>query len=256
MPRLIPLRPAAACALALMFALSIAGSASALPGTNQPPRLRVVGRGGKVLAERSVGTSGRVSIKTSPKANCLGRGTGGSGRAVKIKGATALGVLARASKSTSTLRPLLLTDHFLAEFGLGLCGIGHSNATSRLSWYLKVNHKDPQRGGEQVKVRPGDEVLWALEPFPYPEELSLVAPFSANSNVPFEVTVYSYDDKGKKKPAAGAIVTGASGPTDAGGHAMVTLSEKAALIARLGKDIPSNSAVIAICLPDGACPTP
>lgn len=256
MPRLIPFRLAAACALALLFALSIAGSVSALPGTNQPLHLRVVGKGGKVLAESSVGASGKVSIKTSPKANCLGKGTGGSGRAVKIKGATALGVLAKASKSTSALKPLLLTDHFLSEFGLGLCGIGHSKATSTLSWYLKVDHKNPQRGGEQVKVRPGDEVLWALEPFPYPEELSLVAPFSANPNVPFEVTVYSYDDKGKKKPAAGAIVTGASGPTDASGHAMVTLSEEATLTARLGKDIPSNNAVVAMCLPNGACPTP
>jgi hypothetical protein len=255
MPRLVPFRLAAACALALLFALSIAGSAAALTETNQPPHLRVVGKGGKVLAESVVGTSGQVSIKTSPKANCLGKGTGGSGRAVKVKGATALGVLAKASKSTSALKPLLLTDHFLSEFGLGLCGIGNSKATRTLSWYLKVNHRNPQRGGEQVKVHAGDEVLWALEPFPYPEELSLVAPFSAHPGVAFEVTVYSYDDKGKKKPAAGAIVTGASGPTDAGGHAMVTLSEAATLVARSGKDIPSNGALVSMCLSNGVCPT-
>jgi hypothetical protein len=254
MPRLIPFRLAAACALALVLVLSIGGSASAVTATNPPPQLRVVGKGGKALAETSVGTSGKVSIKTSPKANCLGRGTGGSGRAVKIKGATALGVLARASKSTAALKPLLLTDHFLSEFGLGLCGIGTSKSTPKLSWYLKVNHKNPNRGGEQVKVRPGDQVLWALEPFPYPEELSLVAPFSAHPGVPFEVTVFSYDDKGKKKPAAGATVTGALLPTDASGHTMVTLTEAGSLVATLGKDIPSNGAFVLMCQPNGACP--
>jgi len=254
MPRLVPFRLAAACALALILVLSVGGSATAVTATNPSPQLRVVGKGGKVLAETSVATSGKVSVKTSPKANCLGRGTGGSGRSVKVKGGTALGVLARASKSTAALKPLLLTDHFLSEFGLGLCGIGNSKATSKLSWYLKVNHKNPNRGGETVKVKPGDEVLWALEPFPYPEELSLVAPFSAHPGVPFEVTVYSYDDRGKKKPAAGATVTGASGPTDASGHAMVTLSAEATLVARLGKDIPSNGAFVLMCQPNGACP--
>jgi hypothetical protein len=241
---------------ALLIALLTAGPASALVASSHPPQLRVVGKGGKVLAETSVGTSGHVSIKTSPKANCLGKGTGGSGRAVKIKGATALGVLARASKSIPTLRPLLLTDHFLSEFGLGLCGIGNSKSTRTLSWYLKVNHKNPERGGEQVKVRPGDEVLWALEPFPYPEELSLVAPLSAHPGVPFEVTVFSYDDKGKKKPAAGATVTGALLPTDASGHTMVALTEDGSLVATRGKDIPSNSDRVAMCSPSGACPTP
>jgi hypothetical protein len=254
MPRLVPFRLAAACALALVLVLSIGGSATAVTANNHPPQLRVVGRGGKVLAETSPGTFGRVSIRTSPKANCLGRGTGGSGHAVKIKGATALGVLARASKSTPALKPLLLTDHFLSEFGLGLCGIGSSKATSKLSWYLKVNHENPNRGGEQVKVKPDDEVLWALEPFPYPEELSLVTPFSAHPGVPFEVTVYAYDDKGRKKPAAGATVTGASGPTDASGHAMVTLTEVTALVARRGKDIPSNGGTVLMCSPSGACP--
>lgn len=254
MPRLIPFRLAAACALALVLVLAVGGSATAVTATNPPPQLRVVGKGGKVLAETSVSTAGKVSIKTSPKANCLGRGTGGSGRAVKIKGATALGVLARASKSTAALRPLLLTDHFLSEFGLGLCGIGKSKATRTLSWYLKVNHKNPNLGGESVKVKPGDEVLWALAPFPYPEELSLVAPASAHPGVPFEVTVYSYNDKGKKKPASGATVTGAVLPTDASGHTTVTLIEESTLRATRGKNIPSNGAVVLMCQPSGACP--
>ena len=32
--------------------------------------------------------------------------------------------------------------------------------------------------------------------------------------MPFEVRVLSYDDKGKRKPVKGALVTGGAGPTD------------------------------------------
>jgi hypothetical protein len=246
MPRLVPFRLAAACALALVVVFCVPAAIAKGPVVN----LRVVGKGGKVLAERSLG-AGATSIKTSPKANCLGAGTGGSGRSVKVKAGSALAALARASKSTAALRPLSITDHYLAEFGLGLCGIGKSKATSSLSWYLKVNHRAAQRGGEQTKVHAGDEVLWALEPYPYPDELALSAPSVAEAGKPFAVSVFSYDEKGKKKPVAGANVTGAVLPTDAEGHATVVLTEPAKLIASDGKDIPSNQ--VAVCL-GASCP--
>jgi len=246
MPRFVPFRLAAACALALLLLLSTAALASA-KGTRVS--LRVVGSGGKVLSEQFVGAK-TASIKTSPKATCLGAGTGGSGKSVQVKGATALGVLGQASKITPALRPLSVTDHFLSEFGLGLCGIGKSQTTKKLSWYLKVNHKNPNKGGEQVKLHKGDEVLWALEPYPYPDELALIAPHEAEVGKPFTVSVFSYDDKGKKTPAAGVSVTGASAPTGADGTATVTLSAPSVLIATAGKDIPSNQ--IAVCV-SGAC---
>jgi hypothetical protein len=246
MPRLVPFRLAAACALALLFVLWTAAAIAKGPVVE----LRVVGSGGKILAEEAVSTA-NTSIRTSPKATCLGKGTGGSGRSVQVKGTTALGVLARAAKSTPALRPLLATDHYLAEFGLGLCGVGKSKATRTLSWYLKVDHKNPQRGGEQVKVHAGDEVLWALEPYPYPKELALSAPGEALPGVPFEVRVFAYEDGGKRKPAAGVTVTGATAPTDAEGRASVVLGAPAELIARHGKDIPSNQ--VAVCV-GGACP--
>jgi hypothetical protein len=246
MPRLVPTRLAAVCALALMLLLSTAALAVA-----KAPRvsLRVVGSGGKVLAEEFVNAK-TTSIKTSPKATCLGGGTGGSGKSVQIKGATALGVLGQASKLTPALRPLSVTDHFLSQFGLGLCGIGKSKTTKKLSWYLKVNHKNPNKGGELVKLHSGDEVLWALEPYPYPDELALIAPHEAEPGKPFTVSVFSYDDKGKKTPAAGVSVTGASAPTGADGTTAVTLSAPGVLIATHGTDIPSNQ--VAVCL-NGAC---
>ncbi|HKB50385.1 MAG TPA: hypothetical protein VKC63_03020 [Solirubrobacterales bacterium] len=247
MPRLIPFRLVAACALAFVLVLSTAVAAAA-KGT--PVDLRVVGGGSKILAEEALGAS-TTSIKTSPKALCFGKGTGGSGKSVTIEGSTALGVLGQAAKTTAALRPLLITDHFVSEFGLGLCGIGKSSSTSKLSWYLKVNHKNPNRSGETVKLHAGDEVLWALEPFPYPKELALIAPEAAEAGKPFTVSVFAYDDKGKKKPAAGVTVTGASAPTDAEGHATVVLSAPGVLAATHGKDIPSNQ--VAVCL-GGVCP--
>jgi hypothetical protein len=248
MPRLVPFRLAAACALALVFAFSLSAVASA---KGPVASLRVVGKGGKVLDEDSFGTGGSVSVKPSPKATCFGPGTGGSGRKMSLKGPTALGMLARAAQSTSALRPLLITDHFFDEFGLGICGVGGTNATSKSSWYVKLNHKVPPVGGEKVKVRAGDEVLWGYGSYPYPDELGLTAPASAQANVPFTVTVVAYDEKGKRAPVEGATVSGASGPTDSAGHATVTLSAPTSLVAKHGKDTPS--AAVPVCV-DGNCP--
>lgn len=245
MPRLIPIRLAAACALALALSLSITASAVA-KGVSAD--LRVVGKGGKILSEQTLST-GTTTIKTSPKATCFGSGTGGSGKSVTIKGATALGLLGQAAKSTGSLRPLLVTDAF--DFGLGICGIGGNVAGGKASWYVKVNHKGATVGAEQIKLHAGDEVLWDLAPsYPYPNELALEAPESATAGSPFEVRVFSYDEKGKRKPVAGATVIGASGPTGSDGRATVTLLAPALLTAHHGKDIPSAAAV---CI-GGACP--
>ncbi|HMC49724.1 MAG TPA: hypothetical protein VKH20_03695 [Solirubrobacterales bacterium] len=246
MPRLVPFRLVAACVLALLLLLP---SAALAAGKGTKVSVRVVGSGGKALADEFVNAK-TTSIKTSSKATCLGGGTGGSGKSVQVKGPNALGALSQASKLTPSLRPLLVTDHFLSEFGLGLCGIGKSKTTKKLSWYLKVNHKNPNKGGEKVMLHKGDEVLWALEPFPYPDELSLLAPHEAEPNKPFTVSVFSYDDKGKKTPAAGAMVTGATAPTGADGTTQVTFSAPGVLTATEGKDIPSNQ--VAVCL-NGAC---
>jgi Domain of unknown function (DUF4430) len=247
MPRLVPFRLAAACALALMLTLSLVATATA---KGPVADLRVVGKGGKVLAEDSFGVAGEASVATSPKATCFGTGTGGSGKKVKIKTATALGMLMRAAEFTASLKPLLVSDHF--DFGLALCGVGSSVAKGKASWYLKVNHKSPSVGGEAVKLHAGDEVLWDLAPsYPYPGELSLVTPGKVAAGKPFQVRVFSYDEKGKKTPASGVTVSGASGPTDAAGKAMVTLAAPAKLIARGAGEIPSGREPVCV---GGKCP--
>jgi len=241
MPRLIPFRLAVACALALVLVLSAVATAAA---KGPIVDLRVLNTGGKVLAERSLGT-GTTSVKSSPQATCFGAGTGGNGKSVTIPGPTAMGALIVAAKFTAALRPVLITDHF--SFGLGLCGIGGFVAHGEGSWYLKVNHVNPELGGDQVKVRSGDEVLWYLAPtFPYPDELALVAPDRAGAEKAFTVRVFSYDEKGKRRPVAGAKVTGATGPTGTDGRTTVALEKPARLIARHAGDIPSNRE--AVCL--------
>jgi hypothetical protein len=245
MPRLIPFRLAAACALAFVLVLSTVSLAAA---KGPVADLRVVGNTGKVLSEESFGAES-ASIRTSPRATCFGAGTGGSGRSVAVKGPTALGMLIQASRSTPSLRPLLISDAF--DFGLALCGVGGFSATSKLSWYLKVNHENPELGGEAVRVHAGDEVLWALAAFPYPAELSLEAPDRVTAGKPFEVRAFSYDDKGRRKPVVGAKVTGGVAPTGADGRTTVVLDGPARLIARHGGDIPSNRE--AVCV-GGKCP--
>ncbi len=262
MPRLIPFRLVAACALALVLSAAVAigaSGASTSAGKGVPVDLRVVGKGGKVLTEEDLQTT-TVAIKTSPKATCFGAGTGGSGKSVTVRGATALGALAQAAKTTSSLQPLLVTDAF--DFGLGICGVGSSKVSGKASWYLKVNHKGATVGGDAVKLKPGDEVLWDLaSSFPYPNELALEAPERADSGVPFTVKVVSYDEKGKRKPVAGAKIGGAGGAatTAADGSATVTLSattaQYAPLTATHGKDIPSPAAPVYVCLP-GSCAPP
>jgi len=239
MPRLVPTRPAAACALALILILSTAAVAAA----KVPADLRVVGKSGKVLAEEELST-GTTKVPTSRKATCFGSGSRGSGRAKTVKGATALGLLAQAAKGNGALRPFYVTDAF--SFGLGLCTVGGNSATTKLSWYLKIDHKGSQVGGDAAKLKSGDEVLWALASYPYPNELSLSGPEKATAGLPFEVKVYSYDEKGKRKPVKGATVTGASGPTGADGSTMVTLVTNEELRATHGREIPS--AALPVCV--------
>lgn len=246
MPRITPVRPAAACLLALLMTLAFAAGAS---GAGFKANLRVVGAGGKVLAEQDVATAD-TSVKTSPKATCFGAGTGGSGKSVTIKGNTAMGLLARGSKLLSSLQPLSISDHF--DFGLALCGVGSSVAKGKSSWYLKINHKSLEVSGDAAIIHPGDEVLWDLAPsFPYPDELVLSAPNSVKAGVPFTVRVLAYNEKGKSKPAAGVKVTGASAPTSGDGRTTVTLMKPAKLIARASGEIPSAREPVCV---GGKCP--
>jgi len=248
MPRLALFRLAAACSLALVLVLVLALAAGAA-AKGPVAQLRVLGRTGRPLAERPLGIGGRVSVKTSPRADCFGAGSGGSGKLARVKGATPLGMLLRGSRRIAALRPVAVTDAF--SFGLGLCDVGSARATKTLSWLLKVDHRTPSVGGDAAKVKPGDEVLWALAPYPYPDELVLRSGGHAKPGVPFGVQVLAYDEKGHRKPAAGVRVSGASEPTDTSGRTTVTLRAPRRLIARGAGELPSNR--VPVCV-GGKCP--
>ena len=245
MPRSTSIRLLVVCALAIAMVL-VAVPAALAKGFKVD--LRVVGKGSQVLTEKQV-TTATTSVKSSPKAECFGKGSGGSGKNVSIKGDTAMGVLARASLTTPSINPLSISDHF--DFGLALCGIGKSVANSKLSWYLKINHKSQSVGGDQAKVKAGQEVLWALAAFPYPNELVLQAPARVGRGMPFTVRAYSYDEKGKRKPASGVKIVGASGTTGSDGKATVALTGPRLLGATKSGEIPA--ARVAVCV-EGKCP--
>lgn len=250
MPRSNSFRLAAACALALSLTL-VFTTVAAAKGLSAD--LRVVGSGGKVLAEKTV-ASANVSLKASPKATCFGPDNAGSGDTLQLKGNTALGLLASGAKTTPALRPLLITDAF--DFGLAICGVGSSVAKGSSSWYLKINHRAQMVGGDVAKIKAGDEVLWALAKseapdYTYPDELVLTAPATAKAGMAFTVRVWAYDEKGRRTPAEGAKVSGAAEPTGADGRTTVTLSKPAKLGAKAAGEIPS--AKVAVCV-GGKCP--
>lgn len=250
MPRLIPFRLAAACALALSLTLAFTAVAAA---KGLRADLRVVGSGSEVLAEKTV-RSANVAVKTSPKATCFGPDNAGSGDTVQLKGNTAMGLLASGAKTVPALKPLSITDAF--DFGLAVCGVGSSVARGSSSWYLKINHKAQMVSGDAAKIKAGDEVLWALAKteapdYTYPGELVLAAPASAKAGMGFAVRVWSYDEKGRRTPAEGARVSGAAAPTGADGRTTVTLRKPAKLSAEATGAIPA--AKVAVCL-GGTCP--
>lgn len=231
--------------VALVAAMLVPALAQA---ATKPGDLRVVASNGETLAEHTQYT-GTTRVHTSPKADCFGRGTGGSGDRAKLQGATALGIVADGLKSDRDLRPLGITDAF--DFGLGVCTIGGFEAPSKGYWYLKVNHAASQFGGDQTRVRSGDDILWYLirnYTQPTPLELALEAPGSAEAGTPFTVKVVEYADDGTRSPAQGAQVDGAAAPTGADGKTVVVAASRGRekLQATRGSDIPSNTETVCV----------
>ena len=234
-------------AAASLLALAAFGTAGASASTGAD--LRVVGPNGEL--DDITQYSDTTSMPTSPRADCFGVGSGGSGQPVTVQGANALGVVVEAAKSRNQLDPLLLTDTFVPQgFGLGVCGIGGFVAQGSAFWYTKVNHAGLQVGGSQFTIHAGDQVLWYLSPnFPPPPELVLNAPVRQPVGASLAVQVLAYADDGTATPAAGAVVSGSGTPvtTDASGNALVSVSGTGPrqIQATRGADIPS--AVTQIC---------
>jgi hypothetical protein len=228
-----------ACLLTLTFTSAAAAAKSKTVGGD----IRVVDAEGRTLAQQTQFTGSGLKVKSDKGADCFGDGTGGTGKRVEIPGFTALSQLADAGSSDRSVKPLSITDHF--DFGLGLCGVGRAKSPQTGFWYLKVNHESSQVGGDQTPVKSGDDVLWYLiDDFtsPTPDELALSAPAAAKAGGDVPVKVVSYDDGGKRRPAAGVTVEGADRPTDAKGKVTVPADEPMLeLTATREGSIPSNT---------------
>jgi hypothetical protein len=254
-----PLAAALVCVGAVVTLVIGAGPAVA----GKPAQLRVVSGDGKTFADARVYT-GTTRVPTSRRANCFFGGVGGSGNPATVQGPNALGVVADGARLLPRLRPLLVTDEF--SFGLGVCGIGGARGNANRFWSVRVNRRALQVGGDQVRLRPGDRVLWALIPNPVcepdppfncdpgPPELELRAPARARRGDQFAVRVLQWSDTGQRSVAPGVTVNGAAAPTDANGVTQVSLARTRKLVATRSGAI--ASAPVGVCVAEtvSACP--
>lgn len=241
----------------LVAALGLATSAGA---ATFPVDIRVLTADGKKLVDQRQYVA-PLRAPTTPKANCFGQGTGGSGAKVELKGRTALGALLNAAAAKKALNPVLLTDHDFGFPGLGLCGIGKPTPAGQF-WFLKTDHKNPQISGDQAQIKRGSSVLWFLMPFngcdpnpPYAcaPELVLKTPARARPGSSFKVRVTAFDDAGKEAPVEGAVVTGATEPTDAKGITEVRLDGPGSIVASKDGSVPSSPRTICVDEKVGRC---
>lgn len=230
-----------ACAIAALGA-ALPAAASAKPVLAD---LRVEA-GGKALAPGFSYLTDTTRIVTDTRPAC-----GGSGDRKRIGGPTALGVLIDAVRTRPALRPLGVSDRF--DFGLFVCGVGDFLSSDEAFWLYKVDHVAPEVGGDQRRVRRGDEVLWYYSDTAADrntgDELAIAAPARAKAGGELTATVFAYDAAGERSPAAGALVRyGRQGVrTDANGVARIAAADAdLRLRATRGADIPS--APVTVCV--------
>ena len=235
-----------------VVAVAVAAAALMVPAAasaSTAADLRVEG-GGKQLGQVRAYTD-TAKIRTTKSATCKG-----SGLVKTVPGATALGLVWSASQVSKAFRPLAISDEF--DFGLFVCGIGKYAGTDTAYWLYKANHREPEVGGDQLKLGRRSQILWYFSDTTANvntgDELSLVAPADARANATVTVTVYAYDSAGRRTPAAGAIVAGQT--TDAQGKARIDTPGKGNLRLRAtrGADIPSGNAYVCVSK-SGHCAT-
>jgi hypothetical protein len=230
-------------AAALIGALATPAAA----GASAQADLRVEGAGRTLGAATYVTDTAR--LRTSRSAAC-----GGSGAVKTLPGPTALGLLRSASAISRPLRPLGISDKF--DFGLLVCGISRFTASGETSyWLYKVDHKSPEVGADQFRLRGGEQVLWFFSDYAAGvntgDELALQAPARAGFGASIRVRVFAYDQNGRRTPAAGATVHGAT--TDAQGRATIAAPDgggRLDLRATRGADVPSER--LSVCVGSSA----
>lgn len=193
-------RAALAACVAAVFA---AAPASAAPVQAQ---LRVEA-GGFDLDRGWSYVNDTATFRTSRSAAC-----GGTGDRKTVSGPTALGLLVHGADYNRRLRPVEVSDQF--DFGLFVCGIGGFRSGPSAYWLYKVNHRGPEVGADQYRIRPGDQVLFYYQDTEtgsnIGNELELrVGRTRLAKGRSTTVRAFEYDFEGRRAPAEGVRLVGA-----------------------------------------------
>jgi hypothetical protein len=100
-------------------------------------------------------------------------------------------------------------------------------------WGLWVNNRYATKGACEIKLKPADRILFAVDSVKKHEHpLGIIAPATATVGQPLTLKAVSYSDQGKATPRAGVSFNGVKGKTDKQGKLTVTVltSKKAPVI--------------------------
>jgi hypothetical protein len=123
-------------------------------------------------------------------------------------------------------------------------------ATSSQFWGYSINYGFAQKGGCQLQVNQGDEVLWIFDAFSKTHVLKLSGPSSATTGAPVTVAV---TDGGDGSPQAGASVGGAQTGSD--GKATLSFAESGVYRLKAERADSVRSNALSLCVdPPGADP--
>jgi hypothetical protein len=87
--------------------------------------------------------------------------------------------------------------------------LGETPGSKTGYWGLWLNHKYSTSGACELKLRAGDQLLFAVDAIKKHEHpLGIVAPARARAGRAFKLKIVSYSDSGKATPLAGAHVRG------------------------------------------------
>ena len=235
-------------AAAVLFALTLSLPAAAT-ATPAEVALRVEGASQTAL-ERSVTTDGHtVTTPSGGTHKCDGTNAGAN----STPGPTPTAALDDGARLAGLSWDATWDDSFQDFLVSSVAG---ETAPSGSFWSLFVNYKAAQAGGCQIIAKPGDEVLWALIPFPEPPDytpppaMRLDGPGEATTNEVVDVTVV---DGANGAPISGASV--GNTVTGADGHALLAFSEPGVYRLKAERAGAVRSNALSLCVdPPGADP--
>ncbi len=196
---------------ALAASLVVAPGAATASKPAAPATIRIEGKAKTLLATtKAVGEAGSITKGGAPKGACPGD--------------TAQGALDVATHHRWSGK----WSNSYNEYEIFTI-LGDTESGTKSFWEIFVNNVAATSGACEIKLRPGEQLLFAVVPstgpFYYPSSLS--APTTANVDHAFTAKVVGYNAKGKAAPLAGAVVDGKK--TNAHGLVQIVPNKKGTL---------------------------